>query len=28
MPEREALHDAITLAQMASGWAFPVAPLQ
>jgi aspartate aminotransferase len=28
MPEREALREAITLAQIAAGWAFPVAPLQ
>jgi aspartate aminotransferase len=28
MPERDALRDAMLVAQMATGWAFPVAPLQ
>jgi aspartate aminotransferase len=28
MPDREALRDALLVAQITSGWAFPVAPLQ
>jgi aspartate aminotransferase len=28
MPEREALREALVIAQVTSGWAFPVAPLQ